>query len=147
MGKIDKTESYFIATIWPTASEHVRKITKFIRKRYSNAYMEEFDFEISWDDMVRSIYMDDRVKERNIIAKIEVMSKFPKKIYLIYIPVPKPKYRYKKDRRRLSTAMEKLKKEIRSKYGSKGDVSKNPIHIVDEYSHSINYDKFLDRLK
>ena len=141
-----KTDNeYFIITVWPVRLDRVDDIKKMISKDYNIKKDMELKFDISWEEMVRSVYADDRVKERNLVAKIKVYSKFPKIIHLIYIDVLKPAYRVKTSGRKLSTAMERLKKKIRGSYGSKKSHSKNPIHIVDEYDHSINYDKFLER--
>lgn len=137
---------YFVITVWPMCFDKVDKIKELVSEHYKITKDMELKFDISWEEMVRGIYADDRVKERNILAKIDVFSEFSQSVYLIYIDVPKPKYRFKKDGRKLSQAMERLKKKIRGHYGTKKDPSKNPIHIVDEYAHSVNYDKFLKRL-
>jgi hypothetical protein len=140
------TNEYFIITVWPMCFDKIGGIKKLISENYKIIKDMELKFNIPWGEMVRGVYADDRVKEKNILAKIDVFSKFPQSVYLIYINVPKPKYRFKADGRKLSTAMEKLKKKIRDHYGTKKDPSKNPLHIVDEYAHSVNYDNFLKRL-
>ncbi len=137
---------YFVITVWPVCMDKVDKIKELVSENYTIVKDMELKFDVSWGEMVRGIYKDDRVKERNIVAKIDVYEKFPKAVHLIYINVPKPKYRFKKDGRKLSTAMERLKKKVRGFYGAKKDPHKNPIHIVDEHAHSVNFDKFLESL-
>jgi hypothetical protein len=117
--------------------KNIDDIIGIIKSDYNVLCEKEVVFDMGWEDMIRLIYKDDRVSERSLLKKIGFNKNNPKKIHLIYIEVKDPKYRSKKDGRKLSRSMEDLKKKLRDKYGGKL-TKNNPIHIVDEQSHSIN---------
>ena len=134
---------YFIATIWPHAFDRLDDIKAIIEENYKILEVKRVSFDMSWRDMVAAVYKDDHINKRNFKEKVAAMKKHPKEIVFIYIEVEDPAYRSKKNGRKISTTMEVLKKEIRAQMGGKNKPSKNPIHIVDRYEHSINFDKFL----
>jgi hypothetical protein len=79
------TNEYFIITVWPMCFDKIGGIKKLISENYKIIKDMELKFNIPWGEMVRGVYADDRVKEKNILAKIDVFSKFPQSVYLIYI--------------------------------------------------------------
>ncbi len=137
MDKDFNLDNCFLGTIWPTNESNIEEIVKIIKNNYKIHKLFRFEFDASWSEIIRIIYKDDRVKEKNLINKISVMSKYPKFLYLCYIDVPNPAYRFKKDGRKMSTSMEKLKKNLRSIFGGKSSPN-NPIHIVDEQEHTLH---------
>ena len=133
----------FVSIIWPTNEQNINSIYNIIKDNgYQILFFKRYEFFCSWEKMIRIIYQDDKVKENSLYKKIDIMNKYSNFLYIIGIEVLCPKYRFKNNNRKLSVAMEGLKKTIRDKFGGKR-TSKNPIHIVDEQSHSINLYKSL----
>ena len=141
INSIDLTNC-FLAVVWPTNKDNFDKIVEMIGIDYHIIKIFEYSFKISWDEMIRIIYQDDRVKESSIKFKIETMEGYEKRLYLIYIRVDNPMYRTKHDGRILSVCMEDLKKKLRVRFGGKM-TKNNPLHIVDEQSHTINLHEIL----
>ena len=127
----------FLATVWPSNIKNIKDIIKIIENDYKIIDKKLIIFDMDWSEMIRLIYKDDRVKEKNLLKKVMFNREYEKSIYLLFIEVNDPKYRYKKDRRKLSVSMEDLKKKLRNRYGGKM-TKNNPIHIVDEQSHSVS---------
>lgn len=133
----------FLSIIWPTNEKNVESISSIILKEgHSIKSIFRYEFESSWEDMIRIFYQDDHVLEKNIVNKIATMSVCGRFVYLIYINVVDPKYRLKGRSRRISSSMELLKMKIRGVFGDKKSIN-NPIHIVDEHSHTFNIDNKL----
>lgn len=143
---LKQNDNLFLATLWPNNIKNFKNICKMINHENKIIEIKKCLFDINWEKMIRIIYQDDKVSEKSLKRKNINLSKYPKSVIFVSILVKDPKYRYKKNGRKLSTVMENLKKRIREKYGSKMS-STNPIHIVDEVSHSYNLLKQLERMK
>jgi len=134
----------FIATIWPFAEKRITEIRQVIEKYHPILEVKKFKFSTTWPRIVDGIYADDKIKKNRYIEKIEALAKCPRYVYLIYIAVNNPNYRFKDDGRKLSKTMEALKKIVRRRFGSKKIANQNPIHIPDNLAHCNNYAKFLE---
>ena len=137
----------FIMTIWPFAEGRLSEICDMINKKHKLLSLSKFPFSISWQDMIKKVYTDDKIKEYKLIPKVECLSSYPKYVYIAYISVDDPKYYTKPDGRIISGSMAELKKEIRAKFGPKREADKNPLHIPDNEEHSNNYQRILEELK
>jgi len=137
----------FIMTVWPFAEENLHRIRKMIQAKYTVIKIERLTFSCSWEDMIKLIYLDDKIKPANLLAKVKALGGQSKFVYLIYIDVPKPKYYNKPCGRKLSGAMAELKKEIRAKFGPKKDATLNPLHIPDNMEHCTTFEKAVKEMK
>lgn len=137
----------FIATIWPFAENRLNEIYTIIEQDYSIFEIEKLEFNITWSEMIKIVYADDKIKESKLLPKIEVLSKLPKFVYFVHIVVSDPKYFFKDDGRKMSKSMADLKKEVRAQFGPKYEADKNPLHIPDNVEHSMNFEKALEELE
>lgn len=139
-------DKLFIATVWPFAKDNIKGIEKIIGKYAEIIEIKKYTFPISWNMMLSIVYADDRIKDWKYSDKIQVLKNQPKYLYLIYTRVKNPCYRIHKKGHQISTIIEKIKKKVRSEYGSKKIADQNPIHIPDNQEHSLNYEKSLKLL-
>ncbi|MHA2023950.1 MAG: hypothetical protein ACTSWQ_09850 [Candidatus Thorarchaeota archaeon] len=137
----------FIATVWPFAENRIDEIRSMIKGCYSLVRTRRFEFDLPWPDMVEIVYASDRIKRTKLMPKVDVLSKCPKYIILLYIEVDDPEYYMKPDGRKISGSMAALKRGIRAKFGPKREADKNPLHIPDRESHSKLFEGALKKLE
>ena len=140
-----KNYLYFEVVLWPPVIDYFDDIEKFIAKKFHIFSSLDYNNIIDFHKYIRDLYQIDDIRDWKVNLKIEAMDIFPKRIRIIKIEIPNPRFRYKDNGKIISMVVEELKKDIRSKYKSKVNNYFHDIiiHIGDNYYHSQQSKKIL----
>jgi hypothetical protein len=137
---------YFEIVLWPSVADYFDEIEALIQAKFTIISSKDHKDILHFNNYIKALYKIDDIKDWKVDLKINGLSSYPKDIRVIKIEIPEPHFRLKDNNRLISSAVEALKQEIRTKYKSKvanyfHDII---VHIGDNYSHSEKSENLLD---
>ncbi|CAH0525708.1 hypothetical protein [Vibrio hippocampi] len=123
-----KNHAYYVAILWPAVTEHFDSILSYFEERFTVLSSNDFDFGEDFDEKVAGIYECDNIEDWKVARKVNALKQYGTDVRVICFDMSNDVLRKKEvNGHPISTSMEKIKKDIRSKY--KGDIP-NYIHDV-----------------
>ncbi|MGB8703291.1 MAG: hypothetical protein WCD18_28070 [Thermosynechococcaceae cyanobacterium] len=141
---------FFYVILWPAAQYFFDAIEDKIRQEYSITYRQNLCFEDndSFQSFVREIYAIDDIPKWKVERKIHAMKSYKKKIHILSLEIPEPKFRKKKiNNHDISDIGAKLKAKYRSIYAKQIDnyVYDIIIHTGDNYESNAKITEILEK--
>ena len=130
---------YFSIILWPPAQEFFDEIEEDISKKYRIILSSDYYPNNSFNHLVKNIYSIDDIDDWKIEKKIRGMEVYPKRIRLILIEIPYPRFRKKiLNNHDISVTVEQIKAEHRDNYKDRIEnyFYDTIMHIGDNFHHN-----------
>lgn len=138
---------FFYVILWPPVQSFFDEIQNQLLQTYRIVSCLDFEFEeVDFQTFTRRIYEIDDIPRWKVERKIYAMLTYPKKVRLLSLEIPNPKFRKKMiNNHDISDVGAKLKAKFRTMYAAKVDnyVYDIIIHTADNYDHNIQIAKII----
>ncbi|MBT7660990.1 ParB/RepB/Spo0J family partition protein [archaeon] len=111
----------FPLILWPTIQNHFNEIEKKLMRKYRVAKTQNILLE-DLSKFTKELYTLDDIPMWQINQKIKGMEGKAPNIKILYIEIPKPKFRKNENGKKVSTTLEGLKSSFRKTYSKKANI-------------------------
>lgn len=137
---------YFPIILWPPIKDYFEEIKTSLPSKYKIIKEMEYTFRDDFETFVKEVYSIDDIQSWKVDRKLEGMAKYEKNVKVIYIEIPRPRYRKKGiNNYDISREVEEIKNFYRTEYQKKVDDYFHDIimHIGDNYYHNRSINRIL----